>query len=229
MNIEKDSRKYVAVNVWDWQTRVLHWSNVILVITLLLLALSVDGMKLLGVEKPLRRPVKEIHAYIGYLFVFTLTLRIVWGFIGNRYARWLDIIPYKREQWQAIGDDIKYFLSGFKKRPHVNIGHSPIASLLYIALFIVLISQAVTGFALAGIEFGLFPGSLIFGGLGEGAKEALEDVFGEIHEFGLWFVLFFIFAHFSGLVTAEIGNKSGLLSSMIHGKKYFQEDKIMKI
>jgi Ni/Fe-hydrogenase 1 B-type cytochrome subunit len=112
----------------------LHWANAILIITLALLALSTDDMKLLGVEKPIRRPVKEIHAYRGYVFIFTLTLRIFWGFIGNQYARWSDIIPYTKK-WRDIVGNIKWYFSGFKVQATAVIGHNPLASLFYILFF----------------------------------------------------------------------------------------------
>lgn len=219
--MDENNNIYTDVNVWDWQTRVLHWINAILIITLVVLALSVDGMKLLGVEKPIRRSVKEIHAYIGYFFILTLTLRVIWGFVGNSYARWLGIIPYKKEQRQAIWVYIRWYLSGLKEKPPIVIGHNPLGSFLYIVLFIMLIVQAGTGLLLAGLEFNLFPASLFFRGLGKEAKESFEDTFGEIHEFGLWFILFFIVAHIFGLIIHEVKEKTGLFSSMIHGKKYF--------
>ena len=34
---------------------------------------------------------KVLHVTVGYLFVTNLAVRIIWGFIGNRYARWLTV------------------------------------------------------------------------------------------------------------------------------------------
>lgn len=212
------NEKIYAVKVWDLQTRVLHWTNAILVISLALLALSFEVFEELGIEE---EPVKKIHAYIGYVFIFTLMLRIVWGFFGNEYARWLDIIPYKKESRQAILANIKYYLSGFKIKPPVSIGHNPLASLFYIAMFLVLISQALTGIVLSGLEFGFAPLGNYFSQYGHDAKEGIEDIFEDLHEFGLWFVIFFFAAHMTGLLVHTIFEKTGLFSSMLHGKKYF--------
>lgn len=226
MENKNSNQEFISADAWDWQIRVLHWANAILIITLALLALSVDGMKWLGVEKPIRRPVKEIHAYIGYVFIFTLTLRIFWGFIGNQYARWSDIIPYTKEKWRDIVGNIKWYFSGFKTQPPVAIGHNHLASLFYIPLFLVLISQALTGLALAGMEFGLAPLSSYFSSYDHDAKKVIEDILEEAHEFGLWFIIFFFSAHMIGLIVHEMGEKTGLFSSMIHGKKYFPKEKI---
>ncbi|MBI1910379.1 MAG: cytochrome b/b6 domain-containing protein [Deltaproteobacteria bacterium] len=219
-----NDRERTLTDVWDWPTRILHWTNAILIITLALLMIGKEGMEILGVEKALRRPVNELHAYIGYIFAFTFSLRIVWAFIGNKYARWADIIPYSKEGRQAIGHNIKWYLSGFKGRAAKAIGHDPLASLFYIALFIVLASQVVTGLLLSGAEFKMFPGSLFTSGLGEEGLEALEGALEEVHEFGFMFIIFFFFAHLAGLVVHEVKEKTGLFSSMIHGRKYFTRD-----
>lgn len=224
--IKKSNHEYMTVSVWDWQTRVLHWVNALLVITLVFLILGVEVLEILGAAKPVRKSVKEIHAYIGYFFVFALILRIVWGFMGNKFARWKDIIPYKEERWYAIGGHLRWYLNGLKGKPPITIGHNPFASLFYIALFLVLISQSITGLLLAGLEFNLFPASILFGGFGEDAKKSISDVLGEIHEFGLWFIIFFVIFHIGGIVAHEVKERSGLFSSMIHGRKYFPKDRI---
>src|SRR4030065_1061162 len=98
MGIDDKGREMVMVDVWDWETRVLHWVNALLVITLALLMVGNEVMEGLGVAKPLRRPVKELHTYLGYFFVATFSLRILWALVGNKYARWGDIIPCSREK-----------------------------------------------------------------------------------------------------------------------------------
>lgn len=221
MKNQTSNQGFIAVNVWDWQTRVLHWTNAILVISLAILALGFEAFEELGMSEDY---LKEIHAYIGYVFVFTLTLRVLWGFIGNEHAGWLDIIPYKKERWTAIRDNIKWYLSGFKIKPPISIGHNPLASIFYIALFSILVSQAVTGLVLSGLEFGLAPLGGFFSSYSHDAKKAIEDIFGDIHEFGLWVVIFFFAAHMTGLVVHTIFERAGLFSSMLHGKKYFPKD-----
>lgn len=218
------SNERVIVDVWDWETRVLHWINMLLVITLAVLMLGAEALEELGAPESVEHAMEEFHAVLGYFFVATLALRIIWGFAGNSYARWSDIIPYNGERWRAIGQNVKWYLSGFTRTPARVVGHDPLASLFYIALFIVLILQAVSGLALAGIELDMFPGSAIFGGLGEHQAEEFEEVFEEIHEFGLWFIIFFIAAHLVGLVVHELKEKTGLFSSMIHGKKYLPKE-----
>ncbi len=214
------NKERVLVDVWDWPLRLLHWTNVFLILTLALLMLGNLGMEYLGVGEDTRDQVAKLHATVGYVLVCTFSLRLLWGFLGNKYSSWCDIIPYKKEQREAIVHNIKWYLSGFKGGAAKVVGHDPLASLFYIALFLVLISQATTGLLLAGTEFKMFPGTIVVGSLGEHASEALAEALEEVHEFGFWFIVFFLCAHLGGLVVHEIKEKTGLFSSMIHGKKY---------
>ncbi|MEK7880881.1 MAG: cytochrome b/b6 domain-containing protein [Deltaproteobacteria bacterium] len=248
------------VCVWDWQTRALHWINALLVISLMILAIGFEWMEELGATKAMRKPVKEIHAYIGYVFVVTFLLRIIWGFIGNSYARWSDTLPLSGKKWKEAFSNLRWVLGGLKGTPPVEVGHNPLASIAYAALFIVLVSQATTGLALSGKEFGMFPGTMIVAkenkvaeaapvvvpengkeenkedgreGIASGVKkegekeeDVMMEVAEELHEFGLWFMLFFIAAHLAGLVLHEIGERRGLFSSMINGRKYYGKDEL---
>ncbi|MCK5236423.1 MAG: cytochrome b/b6 domain-containing protein [Deltaproteobacteria bacterium] len=221
-----ENNEIVTVKVWDWQTRVLHWLNAALVISLVLLILGYEGLEALGVEKSAREPLEDMHVYLGRFFVVTLALRIIWGFLGNKYARWSDMIPFSKEKRAALVANLKWFAGGFRTKAPVNVGHNPVASLLYIAVIVVLVMQAVTGLLLAGLEHNMFPGTLITDGLSYEAAEELEEVAEEIHEFGLFFVIFFFASHMAGLVIHRLFDRGGLLGSMLHGKKYFKKDDI---
>ena len=212
----------MAVNVWELQNRALHWLKALLVISLVLLILGYEGLEEMG-RDDLAERFEELHAYFGGFFAVTFTLRVIWAFMGNKYARWSDIVPYTKEKIVALTENISWFLSGFKNKAPLVVGHNPVASLLYIALFFVLLAQIVTGLLLAGIEFDMFPGNLITGGLGEHAIEEIEEVAEEIHEFGLWFVIGFFIFHMGGLLIHYLFDRGGLLASMLHGKKYFSK------
>jgi Ni,Fe-hydrogenase I cytochrome b subunit len=216
----KGNGERVLVDVWDAPTRVLHWLNALLIITLMILMLGNEGMEAIGIKKPMREPVKELHAVIGHLFVVTFVLRIIWGFLGNRFARWGDIIPFRPERWKAAAADLRWYFKGFKGSPSRSKGHDPLASFFYTALFIVLVIQAATGLLMAGAEFDLLPGKLFTGGLSKDQAHDLTEALEEVHELGMLFMFFFIAAHIIGLVAHEVAEKKGLFSSMIHGRKY---------
>ncbi len=228
MTLEKPDSKeeLVAIEVWDWQTRTLHWLNAILIISLVVLILGAEAVEEFGLGEATEDWLESIHAQAGRIFAITLTLRIIWGFVGNRYARWSDMLPFTKEKRRAIAENMKWYLSGFRGKAPVHIGHNPLASLFYIALFTVLLVQALTGLLLAGMEFNMSPANLVTAGLGEEAIEELEEAIEEIHEFGLWFVIFFFIAHMAGLIAHHLFDRGGLLGSMVHGKKYFKKDEL---
>ncbi len=215
--MEKDEREeLVEVMVWDWQTRALHWINALLIITLMILIFNYEIMEWLGAEEEAEESIKRLHAWVGHILAVTFILRVVWGFAGNEYARWLDMIPYNKERWNGILDNLRWYLSGLRGSPPPSVGHNPLASLFYIALFLVLTSQVFTGITLAGEEFGMIPGRFISSILGHEVVEGFE----EIHEFGLWFMVFFLSAHLTGVIAHELKDRTGLFWSMVNGKKY---------
>ena len=64
------------VKVWDILVRSFHWSLVTLFV---LCYLSGDDLE-------------TLHVYLGYAIVILLAVRIVWGVIGTRYARFSNFI-----------------------------------------------------------------------------------------------------------------------------------------
>lgn len=209
-------------DVWDWQTRVLHWVNALLVFTLIFLILGSDAMKAMGVEKALRAPLKKFHSYAGHVFAVTFLLRVAWGFLGNAYARWSDIIPLKREKWVSAGAGLRWYLNGFKPAVKPAIGHDPLASVFYTVLFFVFGGQVLSGLALSGIEFGAFPGNIFVLIIGQGVAKGLKHSIEEAHEIGMLIVIVFFILHIGGLVVHEVKGKNGLFSSMISGRKFFK-------
>ncbi|MFT3771741.1 MAG: cytochrome b/b6 domain-containing protein [Minicystis sp.] len=65
------------VLVWDLPTRLLHW----------LLAASFIGAFAVAVLSEHRNPVFAVHMLLGAIAAFVVVLRIAWGFVGLRYAR----------------------------------------------------------------------------------------------------------------------------------------------
>ncbi len=211
----------MEVLVWDLPTRVLHWAMALLISTLILLALGHEVAGWFGADEELEEGLMKIHAYAGHLLVVVFVMRVIWGFAGNEYARWSDMNPFRGKRLKEIGDNIRWYLGGCRTAPPRHIGHNPLASLFYIALFLVLAGQSLTGIFLSGEEFGMFPGRFLAALPGHGVVEVLEEAALEVHEFGLLFILFFIIAHTGGLVLHEMKDRGAILYSIFTGKKYF--------
>jgi len=225
--ILKNEEERVLIKVWDWQTRVLHWCNVTLIFTLIGLAMSHEILKEFKVAKHFRNDLMSYHVYVGYALIFTVLLRVLWGFAGNDYARWRDIWPFTAHKMKYIVNKLKWHARGFKKGPakFEYMGHDPLGSLFYLALFIIVITQILTGLSLAGLDKHLAPWQGFFSGFSHDAGKLIEDGAREIHEFGFDFIIFFIIAHVGAVVIHELYEKTGILSSMINGVKFIPEDK----
>ena len=108
------------IRVWDLPTRIFHWSLVLCV-----LAALVSGQ--------LGGGLMELHGKIGLAIIGLVVFRLVWGFVGSTYARFLHFFPtasrikaYLRGEWQGEG-------------------HNPLGALSVLALLTLLAVQATTG------------------------------------------------------------------------------------
>lgn len=224
----KANELFEAVPVWDIPTRVLHWLNALAILSLALFALTMWSVESLALPDDITEKLigllKGIHTYAGYSLSVTFTLRLTWAFIGNKYARFSDMISFKKEYWTAIVGNLKWYFSGFKGHPPLAMGHNPLASLFYLPLFAVLTMQVISGIILAGLEYDQFPGTVLKSAFGVAGASKWGETADGVHIFGLYFIGFFFCAHMVGLVVHEIGERSGLLSSMIHGRKYLEKD-----
>lgn len=228
--------------VWDRTVRLFHWINVVCVMSLMAVGIILMNAKSLGVTTDGKIILKTIHVYIGYLFAANLGWRFIWGFIGGRYAKWKAILP--------LGKKYRTFLSAFIKgeknhNPPNFLGHNPIARLMVTLLFLLLGVQTITGLVLAGTDLYMPP----FGheiskwvASSEDASElikpyskvnvdpasykemrAFRKPFIETHEFVFFTLLGAILFHILGVIVTEAKEKSGLVSAMVTGNKFFSK------
>jgi len=235
----------VQYHAWDRTVRIFHWINVLCVIGLIAVGLAILNSKTLGVSTDGKILLKTIHAYFGYLFALNLGWRIIWGFLGNRYARWSAILPFG----EAYKKSLSQFVEGAKKgNPPHYLGHNPVARLMVALLFLLLSLQAVTGLILAGTDLYLPP----FGHeIAEWVTASGEDhskladlkpysktnvdpesytemrsfrkPFITIHVYSFYILLFAIIFHLLGVIVSELREKSGLVSAMFTGQKVFRQ------
>jgi len=227
--------------VWDRTIRLFHWINVICLIGLIGVGVVLLNNKALGVTNDGKYLLKTVHVYIGYIFALNLLWRIVWGFIGNKYARWGAILPMGKGYWQSVSEYIAGLKSG---DPPQYVGHNPLAKLMVALLFLLLITQVSTGLVLAGTDLYLPP----FGheiaewvtasgeehekilNLKPGSKEDIDSKayaemrklrkpFINTHVFVFYTLLISIALHIAAVVVTEVREKNGLVSAMFTGKK----------
>ncbi len=108
--------KVTEFHVWDRNTRLFHWVNVLCVFLLIAVGTVIFNAKTLGIEGEAKILLKTIHAYIGFVFIANLLWRIAWGFIGNHYARWKTILPFNKN----FTAELRQYLSQFKSDTKVH-------------------------------------------------------------------------------------------------------------
>jgi Ni/Fe-hydrogenase 1 B-type cytochrome subunit len=228
-------------SVWDRTTRLFHWINVICVIGLVGVGVVILNNKILGVSGDGKILLKTIHVYIGYVLVLNLIWRFIWGFIGNKYARWKAILPIGKGYWYSVR---AYIVGAKAGDPPQYLGHNPVAKLMVAFLFLLLTTQAITGLVLAGTDLYLPP----FGheiaewvtGSGEehekianlkpGSKDDVDsEAYAEmrnfrkpfitVHLYSFYVLLISIVLHIVAVILTEVRETNGLVSAMVTGKK----------
>lgn len=245
MNDASGKHHFVSYPVWDKSVRIFHWLNVLCIIGLMGFGLVLLNGKALGISSDGKILLKTLHVYIGYVFVFNLLWRLIWGFFTNRYSRWCAVLPFSKGYLQAFGAYIKGFMAG---QPPAYAGHNPIAKLIITLMFLLLTLQAATGLILAGTDLYFPPfGHEIaewvsaageehdkLSALKPGSKEGVDPQnYQEMrafrkpvvrtHEYAFYILVFMVVIHIAGVIVSEIKEKCGLISAMFTGEKVFKE------
>jgi Ni/Fe-hydrogenase 1 B-type cytochrome subunit len=144
-----NSGNMTSYSVWDRTTRLFHWINVVRVLGLIAIGLVILNGNALGISSEAKVDLKILHVWFGYIFALNLLWRIIWGFFGNRYARWSAVLPGGHGYLSSLQTYIHGLRSG--DVPAYK-GHNPLARLILALIFMLLIAQMVTGLVLAGTD-----------------------------------------------------------------------------
>lgn len=118
-------KNHQTVAVWDIFVRSFHWLLIVLV-----------GIAFLtGDDDSL------IHVYAGYAILLLIALRLIWGMIGSKYARFVNFICTPT----AALDYLKGMLRGISRR---HLGHNPAAAWMIMVLIVLLLLVNATGYLL---------------------------------------------------------------------------------
>jgi len=227
------------VRVWDRSTRWFHWINVLSILGLTAVGVALLYGKALGVSPEGKVLLKTVHVYIGYVFALNLLWRLVWGFMGNRHARWTATFAFGRSYFARLGS----YLAGMRAgNPPAYAGHNPLGQAMVAVLFVMLAVQMVTGLVLAGTDvymppFGSYFAEWVTGGDAERlaaltpltkdavvpeayqAMRAFRGPFIETHEVLFYILLAAVVLHVAAVVVTELRERNGLISAMFSGRK----------
>ena len=182
----------VAVRVWDWPVRIVHWAMVLLLIALLTTAwIGGDAM--------------TWHMRAGESMLTLVLFRVIWGFAGSRYARFTSFVRGPR----AV---ITYARSILAPPHELHVGHNPLGGWMVIALLLALLFQTGTG---------LFTNDdvLTDGPLVRLITKDLSDTLSSFHRRNAWIVGILACAHIGAVMFYLVALKENLIKPMLHGAK----------
>lgn len=224
--------------VWDASTRWFHWINALCVIALAFVGLVILNASDLDISNAGKVTLKKVHTWIGYVFVCNLAWRIVWAFLGNRYARWRSILPGGRGYLHALRSYLAAFIAG---HPEQYLGHNPAGRLGIAVLFLLISIQAITGLILAGTDLfylpighwiaqwiaapDVDPGSLIpytpkmYNAAAYENMRAFRKPFALAHLYSFYVLVVVVVLHVAAVIITELREGGSIISAMFTGRK----------
>ncbi len=210
------------IRVWDIFVRFSHWS----------VALGFFVAYFTEDE------VLALHVWAGYVVGVFVVMRVLWGFIGPRHARFSDFLYGPHKVFTYLRDLIAF-------RAERHLGHSPAGGAMAIALWIGLAAVVWSGLELYAAEEGAGPlaalraeavapaaaggGLLVLASEHEDEEDEHEGGRGgegrgggdweEIHEVLANLLLVLVILHIGGVILASVVHRENLARSMVTGMK----------
>jgi cytochrome b len=167
-----------TVKVWDPFVRVFHWSLVVLF-----------GIAFLTGDE-----IEWLHLAAGYGIAGLVALRIVWGLVGTRHARFTSFVRGPREVLAYLRD------AALLRAPR-HLGHNPAGGAMIVALLVLIAGTAVTGHMMTSDAYW-------------GAKWVEE-----VHEAFANLTLALVALHVLGVLFASLEHRENLIRAMFTGRK----------
>ncbi|XBO39290.1 cytochrome b/b6 domain-containing protein [Alsobacter sp. KACC 23698] len=166
------------VRVWDPFVRIFHWS----LVGLFALAFATGD------------EIERVHVAAGYGIAGLVGLRIVWGIIGSRHARFIDFV-------RSPAAVLAYGRAALAGRAIRFRGHNPAGGAMVVALLFMLAGTSVTGIMMTTDAYW--------------GAEWVEV----LHEGLVYASLGLIGLHVVGVIFSSVAHRENLVKAMITGRK----------
>jgi cytochrome b len=178
------------VRIWDLPTRAFHW----------LLASCVIG-SIVSVQ--LGGNAIAWHFRFGYAILALVLFRLIWGWVGPRYARFASFPP-----------DPTAALASLRGAPHESAGHNPLGAFSVYALLAALAFQAASG---------LFANDSIMwdGPLKNLVSSETSDRITTLHRLNRFVLLGLIALHLVAIAWHSLRRRERLVRPMIEGDRIY--------
>ncbi|MFN4203049.1 MAG: cytochrome b/b6 domain-containing protein [Tabrizicola sp.] len=194
-----------TVRVWDPLVRLFHWG---LVAAVAAAWLTADELQ-------------PIHEVAGYAVAGLLAVRLVWGFVGSRYARFAQFV-------KGPGATLAYLGAMLRGQERRHLGHNPAGAAMILALLLTLSGTALTGWLIAdparvamlpALPQVVAPAWADEDGDEYGERRETDGPLKEVHEALANLLLLLIAAHVGGVVLASVRHRENLARAMVTGQK----------
>ena len=208
----RTTNRTASTLVWDPLVRFGHWALV-----------AAFVVAYLSAEEEAGGP-DPLHVWGGYVVGAIVVLRVVWGFVGPRHARFSDFV---RSPIVALA----YFRDLLYGRARRYIGHSPAGGAMVIALLVCVAATVATGLIAYGEEGkGPLAAVLVTDAnassneaehrtLAKTGGEEAKSTIGELHGLLANITVALVGAHIFGVAVASVVHKENLVLAMITGRK----------
>ncbi|WP_430515899.1 cytochrome b/b6 domain-containing protein [Mesorhizobium loti] len=166
------------VRVWDRIVRSFHWALVLSFVTAWLTSHSSE----------------TIHHWAGYAAASLVAMRLLWGIVGTRYARFSQFVRHPATV-------LRYLLALVSGREARYIGHNPAGGVMVIVLIAAMGSTAMTGWLMTTDAY-----------FGVSWVEAA-------HSLAAHGLLVLVLFHIAGVALASFRHRENLVRAMITGRK----------
>lgn len=211
------------IYVWEAPVRLTHWLNFICLLILSFTGIYIGNPFIISASEDayLMGWIRFIHFAAAYIFVINLCIRIYWSFAGNKYATWKALFPFSNERIGTLIRQMSFYALITRKPPH-EIGHTPLAGIVYFLLLVLCGFSALTGFALYSLaDPGGFMNS-VFGWIFAIFSIPYVRL---IHHLIMWFLFYFVILHVYIVFFLGSVEKSSILGSIFDGYKFIDTEK----
>lgn len=169
------------VRVWDPVVRVFHWSLTTAVVSAYVVTQNT-----------------WIHENAGYLALGLIFIRLVWGFIGPKYARFSQFLRGPTEV-------IAYLRDLPRGRARRSLGHNPAGGWSIIAMLLMIAVVALSGIIMNTDRFW--------------GNALVED----IHTLSADVLIGLVVVHLCGVLVSSLAHNENLVVAMVTGRKRRRE------
>jgi len=197
------------IKIWDLQTRIFHWSLVVLIFSTLV---TTDMLRFFGIDIVNKDTWLSFHIGAGVGVGILLAFRILWGFLGPHYSRFSSL--------RLSAKELFGYFDAVRKNVHTTLtGHNPAASWSLLCIIFLGLLAVLSGVAVFGLDEGRGILRFLYFDF-----HPLAGYLKLLHLVLAYALLAVILGHVGGVLNETLRHKTGIIPAMFTGKKLSEED-----